>query len=131
MRWKTFIVPVRAETYIGETLPEWITTTRHVLKLEAGAAISDNAFINLAVVNTNKEKSVTVSLDGIGLRLGGVVQGYTAGGEEFTSMDGNSEHEEKIAIKESKWDDWDCLYTFRRLNVTLLKWNSKIKALIE
>jgi alpha-N-arabinofuranosidase len=78
--------------------------------------------MNVAIVNSDEEKSYTTKINGIA--PGSEVQVFTVGGEAFKSADSNSEHAEKVNIRESVWNVTDTSYRFERLSFTLLRWKA-------
>ncbi|VUC25064.1 unnamed protein product [Clonostachys rosea] len=122
MHGKAVSVHTRTGTYQGETFPRWVETTVPVPKLDVSATIDSDGWMNVAVVNSDEEKSYTTKLNGIA--PGSEVQVFTVGGEAFKSADANSEHEEKVNIRESVWKVTDASYRFERLSFTFLRWKA-------
>ena len=122
MHGKSVAVHVRTGTYEGETFPDWVRSTCKIPKLDVSAALSNDGWMNVAVVNTDEDRSFTADFDGLTLKEGQEVEIYTVGGTEFSGRDVNAEGAEKIGIKESRWDGKSKEYTFERLSFTLLRW---------
>ncbi|KAF7554304.1 hypothetical protein G7Z17_g2999 [Cylindrodendrum hubeiense] len=120
MRGKSVSVHVRTETYQGKTFPEWVQSTCAVPKLDVSAAIDDDGWMNVAVVNSDETRSFSTQLAGIDKGI--EVQVFALGGENFVATDANNEENEKIAIRESTWIATGDVYTFERLSFTLLRW---------
>lgn len=126
MHGKTVAAHVRSEVYIGETFPEWIGSTVPVPTLDVSAALSEDGWMNLAVVNSNDTRAQTASLNGLKVRDGAEVEVHTVGGgEQFGAMDSNGESAEKIRIREGRWDGKGGVYKFEKLSFTLLRWQPR------
>ncbi|RMJ19151.1 putative alpha-L-arabinofuranosidase C [Fusarium euwallaceae] len=119
MRGKSVAVHVRSGTYEGPTWPEWIESTCKVPNLDASAAIDEDGWMNVAVVNSDEEKTLSTKLDGI--KVGTEVQVFTVGGETFCASDANSEGNERVRIRETTWTSGES-FRFERLSFTLLRW---------
>ena len=125
MQGKSVPLQVRSPRYDGETFPEWVRSTVAVPFIDASAALSDDGYINLAVVNSDEENSHEVRLHGFSECAGTQADVYTVGGAAFSAADTNSEDNNTISIRESKWDVRPGGYTFEKLSFTLLRWRIK------
>lgn len=117
MRGQSLAVHVRSATYTGRTSPEWLSTTMDIPLLDVSAALSDDDYLNLAVVNVSDSEAMETSLPS----LEGPVQVFLVGGDENDIRDINSWGSEKVAIKESEWDGLG-KFTFQKHSFTLLRW---------
>jgi alpha-L-arabinofuranosidase len=122
MHGRAVVVHVRTGLYDGQTFPDWIGSTCSVPKLDVSAAINNDGWMNVAVVNSNENDSVMATLDGLKVIEGQQVEVYTVGGNGYDASDTNIEGIEKIGIKEGRWDGKDMIYWFERLSFTVLRW---------
>ena len=120
MRGKSVAVHVRTPVYEGKTFPEWVQTTLAVPKLDVSAAVSDDGWVSLSVVNSDEARDFPTKLDG--LPAGTTVQVLQMGGKAFKADDTNSDGDEKVAIAESTWKAGEGTYLFERLSFTMLRW---------
>lgn len=118
MRGHAIALNVRAPEYTGRTNPAWIRATVETPFLDCSAALGDDGFINLAVVNVSEDKDYEVSLEGLKAEN---VEVFTVSGEGVQVT--NTEEDEKVGIKESAWDGKG-KFTFGRHSFTLLRWKS-------
>lgn len=124
MHGRAVAVHVRTALYDGPTFPDWIESTCRVPKLDVSAAVSDDGWVNVAVVNPNEDSDVVATLDGLKVNEGQDAEVYTVGGNGFDASDANIEGVEKIGIRESRWDGKGMAYSFERLSFTLLRWKA-------
>ncbi|PSK40126.1 Paxillin-like protein 1 [Elsinoe australis] len=117
MRGHTVAVNVRGEEYEGRTEPKWIRGTIETPFLDVSCAVSDDGWVNLAVVNVSEDKDFATDLQG----AGGSVDVYTVTGSG--PMVTNTEAKEEVGIKESKWDGKGA-FTFPKHSLTLLRWKA-------
>lgn len=120
MRGSAIHVGLRCGEYTGETQPAWIQSAAvDTPWLDASAAVDDEGWVNLAVVNIHAEKAFETEIKA---ELGtGGVEVYTVTGSGVDVV--NTEAKEEVGIKESKWDGKG-LYTFPKHSFTLLRWKS-------
>ncbi|KAJ5649911.1 uncharacterized protein N7484_003634 [Penicillium longicatenatum] len=85
--------------------------------LDVSAALSEDDYMNLAVVNVSDSQAMETSLP----LLEGPVQVFKVGGDENDIRDINSWGSEKVAIKESEWDGSGS-FKFQKHSFTLLRW---------
>ncbi|KAL3492151.1 glycoside hydrolase superfamily [Aspergillus germanicus] len=122
MHGKAIAVHVRSPIHSGEkTMPEWVGSTCVIPKLDVSAAVSEDGWVSLVVVNTD-EKSHEVKLDGVHIPDGQVPEVYIVGGEGFQATDQNNEGDERTAIQKGKWDGKGDVFTFQRLSLTMIRW---------
>jgi alpha-N-arabinofuranosidase len=122
MRGKTLAVHVCASAYTGRTFPEWLQTTSDTPLLDVSAALSDDGYVNLAVVNISENKSMSTALSVP--HTSGTVSVFVVGGNVNGIRDNNTEHSQKVYIRESKWHG-DGPYTFEAHSFTLLRWKAE------
>ncbi|CZR54882.1 related to alpha-L-arabinofuranosidase 1 [Phialocephala subalpina] len=121
MRGKALATHVSAETYSGRTFPEWLASTRELPLLDVSAAVSDDGWVNLAVVNIDEERDLETSMpEGVGKNS--EVQVYVVGGKENGIRDYNTQGSEKVSIRESRWNGRGAKFIFERRSFTLLRW---------
>ncbi|KAF2787835.1 glycoside hydrolase family 51 protein, partial [Melanomma pulvis-pyrius CBS 109.77] len=118
MRGHSVALSVRAPEYLGRTNPAWIRGTIETPFLDASAALGEDGWVTLAVVNVHEERDFEVELKGV---KEGKVDVYTVTGESAAVV--NTEGEEKVGIKESSWDGVG-KYTFGKSSLTLLRWKA-------
>ncbi|KAJ5721958.1 uncharacterized protein N7483_009892 [Penicillium malachiteum] len=85
--------------------------------LDVSAALGDDDYLNLAVVNLSDSKSIETSLP----LIEGTVQVFTVGGNENNIRDINSWVSTKIVITESEWNE-SGRFVFQKHSFTLLRW---------
>lgn len=117
MRGQSLATHVRATTYNGRTFPEFLASTVDLPLLDVSAALSEDGYMNLAVVNISETEDMTPKLPAVA----GPVQVFTVGGKNNQIRDVNIEGSEKVSIHESKWDGLG-KYTFEKHSFTLLRW---------
>jgi alpha-N-arabinofuranosidase len=118
MRGSTVQVNVKSPEYVGRTNPKWIRGTIETPYLDVSAAVGEDGYVNLAVTNVSEEKDFETEVAGV---KEGEVQVFTVGGDNVNVV--NTESEEKVAIKESKWDGKG-KFTFGKHSFTLLRWKA-------
>ncbi|KAF2228185.1 glycoside hydrolase superfamily [Elsinoe ampelina] len=117
MRGHTVAVSVRSEEYEGPTEPAWIRGTIETPFLDVSATVSEDGWVNLAVVNVHEEKGFETDLQGVGAEVD--VYTVTGSGPMVT----NTEEKQEVGIEETKWDGKGA-YTFPKHSVTLLRWKA-------
>ncbi|KAJ5731818.1 hypothetical protein N7493_003299 [Penicillium malachiteum] len=117
MRGQSLAVHVRSPTYTGRTSPEWLESTMDIPMLDVSAALSDDDYLNLAVVNLSDCESVETSLP----LIEGSVQVFTVGGNKNDIRDTNSWGSTKVVITESEWCE-SGRFVFEKHSFTLLRW---------
>jgi len=123
MRGKTLGVHVRSGVYDGRTTPEWLRKVSDMETpwLDVSAAIGDDGFINLAVINISEERAWETEI--VGVQGKGEVQVHTIGGDVKDVRETNFDGVQRVGIIESKWDG-SGKYTFSRHSFTLLRWKA-------
>ena len=116
MRGHTVAVNVRSPEYGGRTNPNWVRGTIETPFLDVSACVGDDGFVNLAVTNVSEDNDYEVDLRGV---ESGDVEVFTVGGDNVNVV--NTEGEQKVGIKEGKWDGQG-KYTFAKHSFTLLRW---------
>lgn len=117
MRGCTVAVNVRCSEYVGPTEPAWIRGTIETPWLDVSATMSDDKWLNLAVVNINEEKDFEVDIKGIGGEE--EAQVYTVTGSRTVAT--NTEDEQQVSVRESKWDGSSC-FVFPKHSLTIVRW---------
>ncbi|KAK7515246.1 glycoside hydrolase superfamily [Phyllosticta citriasiana] len=119
MRGYTVPVALKCAEYEGPTKPEWIRGTIETPWLDVSAAVSDDGWVNLAVVNLHKEQDIDASTDGI---VEGKTISWTTVSEALdepgSSSDGSTTD---VLVKEVQHLSTDKLY-FRKMSFNLLRW---------
>ncbi|KAF6800231.1 alpha-l-arabinofuranosidase [Colletotrichum sojae] len=119
MRGSTIATNVRSPEYEGPTEPNWIRGAIETPYLDVSAALDDNGYVNLAVVNVHETKNFSVDVNGIA--AGAEVDVYTVTGESVSVV--NTGDKNPVGIAESKWDGKGP-YEFVKASVTLLRWKA-------
>jgi alpha-N-arabinofuranosidase len=117
MRGQSVAVHVRSPVYKARTTPEWLASTMDVPLLDVSAALSDDGYLNLAVVNVLESESKETSLPAIE----GPVEVFCVGGNENDIRDTNTWGSQKVGVKESTWNGQG-KFTFEKHSFTLLRW---------
>lgn len=118
MRGWTIGTHVSCATYQGETSPKWLQGVKEVPWLDASAALGEDGFATLAVVNIHDSQSFATKVEGVQ----GAIQVFTVTGEHV--MVSNLEGKEEVCVQESSWDGAG-LYTFPKHSLTLLRWKNE------
>ncbi|KAJ9650161.1 hypothetical protein H2198_010523 [Neophaeococcomyces mojaviensis] len=122
MRGKSLAVHVCSAAYNGRTCPEFLASTVELPLLDLSAALSDDGYMNLAVVNIHETESTEVALP----EVNGPVQVFTVGGNINQIQDVNVEGSEKVYIRQSNWDGNSDKFTFEKHSFTLLRWKTQV-----
>ncbi|KAI0131073.1 glycoside hydrolase family 51 protein [Daldinia grandis] len=120
MRGWTVATHVRSGAYEGETTPAWLQGTLGEAGapwLDVSAALGDDGYVNLAVVNISETEDFAVQIKGVGAD----VSVYTVSGSQVSST--NREGKEEVSLSEGKWNGQG-KYTFVKHTFTLLRWRS-------
>ncbi|OJJ94632.1 hypothetical protein ASPACDRAFT_1909013 [Aspergillus aculeatus ATCC 16872] len=117
MRGHSVAVHVRSPVYRGRTTPEWLASTMDISLLDVSASLSDDNYLNLAVVNVSDSKSIETSLPAID----GPVEVFCVGGNDNDIRDTNTWGSQKVGVKESTWDGQG-KFLFQKHSFTLLRW---------
>lgn len=118
MRGWTLAVNVRCGEYEGPTVPQWIRGAIETPWLDVSAAINEEGIVSLVVVNVHETKDFSTKLQGLPTD-GQSIEVYTVTGKDATVV--NTESEQAVSIKESKWDGKGS-FTFPKLSMTMLRW---------
>jgi hypothetical protein len=121
MRGKSLATHVCASVFNGPTFPGWLESTSELPLLDVSAALSDDGYVNLAVVNVAEEKPMSTTLS-IPANVESVSV-FTVGGKVNGIRDNNTEGSEKVYIRESKWNRQGP-FTFEQHSFTLLRWKA-------
>jgi alpha-N-arabinofuranosidase len=120
MRGKSLATHVCSAAYTGTTFPNWLASTADLPLLDASAALGDDGYVNLAVVNIAEDRDMETALV---VPRGVQVQVFVVGGRANDIRDHNVQGKEKVAIKESVWDATD-KFVFEKRSFTLLRWKA-------
>lgn len=120
MQGQSLATHVRSAAYTGRTMPEWLQSTMDMPLLDVSAALSDDGFVNLAVVNISETQAMETTLP-VPARP---VKVFVVGGNVNGIRDNNTEGSEKVYIRESKWTGGDN-FTFEKHSFTLLRWKAE------
>ncbi|KAJ6190386.1 hypothetical protein N7519_000407 [Penicillium mononematosum] len=118
MRGWTVASHVSCGTYDGETTPKWIRSAKDTPWLDVSAALGDDGFVNLAVVNIHDSQDFDSRVEG----AQGEVTVFTVTADDLSASNMNGK--EEVAIKESTWDGSGS-YVFPRHSLTLLRWKAE------
>jgi alpha-N-arabinofuranosidase len=115
MRGWTVGAHVSCGTYEGETAPVWLRGAMETPWLDVSAAVGEDGFVNLAVVNIHDERGIEARAEGVK----GDVNVFTVTGVDVavTNMKGS----EEVSVRESTWDGAGN-YVFPKHSLTLLRW---------
>ncbi len=119
MRGHTIATHTSSTTYDGETSPAWLRNTSDTPWLDVSAAIADDGWVSLVVVNIHPDHTFELKVDG--LSSGVEVEVYTVTGEKWDDF--NTVEQEKVGLKQSSWKA-DGKYSFEKMSITMLRWKS-------
>lgn len=118
MRGWTVATHVSSGAYGGETQPVWQQAVVKSPWLDVSATVSEDGWVNLAVVNLHQERAWEAELEGV--KAGGSgVKVFTVSGSKWDVV--NTEKEQQVGIKESEWKG-EGEFKFERMSFTLLRW---------
>jgi alpha-N-arabinofuranosidase len=120
MRGRSLAAHVRSTAYTGRTMPEWLASTMDLPLLDVSAALSDDSFVNLAVVNLSSTEAMETALPVIR----GPVKVFVVGGNVNHIRDNNVEGNERVYVRESKWGGGE-KFIFEKHSFTLLRWKAE------
>lgn len=118
MRGWNIATHVSCSSYEDETEPKWLRAAADTPWLDVSAAMSEDGWVSLVVVNTNLTDSFEVDLEGVDAQHG-AVEVYTVTGKQWDVT--NTDQEEKVGIVESKWDGRGA-FKFPNMSMTMLRW---------
>jgi alpha-N-arabinofuranosidase len=121
MRGKSLATHVRSAAYEGKTFPAWLASTMELPLLDVSAALSDDGWMNLAVVNISETEAMQTKLP----EVTSPVKVFVVGGNGTHIRDNNQKGAEKVSIRESSWDG-DGIFAFEEHSFTLLRWKLKV-----
>jgi alpha-N-arabinofuranosidase len=105
--------------YGGATEPAWIQAAVDTPWLDVSAALGDDGFLSLAVVNIHEDKGFETDLRGLNVEGGVEVHTVSGSGVKVVNTDGKQE----VGIEESKWDGKGS-FTFPKHSLTILRWKA-------
>lgn len=88
--------------------------------MDVSAALDNEGYVNLAVVNLHESDAAETKLP----MIKGPIQVFVVGGHVNGILDNNVEGDEKVYIRESKWQGGD-VFSFERHSFTLLRWKAE------
>lgn len=118
MRGWTVAAHVSCGTYEGETAPRWVRSAKDIPWLDVSAAMGEDGYVNVAVVNIHDLRDFESKVEGI-LAPANVFT-VTAADVTATNMKGN----EEVRVQESMWDGKGS-YVFPKHSFTLLRWKAE------
>lgn len=108
--------------YTGSTKPEWVRGVARMCWLDVAAAIDDDGWVNVSVVNAHDEKDIEVDFHALGSQIADAeIHTVTGTDVRVTNMDGS----QNVGIEVSKWDGSSGRYKFPKHSFTLLRWSPK------
>jgi alpha-N-arabinofuranosidase len=120
MRGKTVGAHVRSGAYEGRTKPAWVRMTEDTPWLDVSCALSDDGFMNLAVINISEDRDLETRIIGLEPK---VVEVFAVGTDNTSVSDTNFDGVQRVGIVESKWDG-NGNYTFPKHTFSLLRWKA-------
>ncbi|CAH0000159.1 unnamed protein product [Clonostachys byssicola] len=118
MRGSSVAVGLRAGEYTGDTHPAWLRSAVNTPWLDVSAALSDDGWISLAVVNIHEEKDFETEIRGAVSE----VEVHSVGGSALDVV--NTAEKQEVGITESKWDGKGA-FTFPKRSLTILRWKAQ------
>lgn len=118
MRGSSVAVGLRAGEYTGDTHPAWLRSAVNTPWLDVSAALSDDGWVNLAVVNIHEEKDFETEIRGAVSQ----VEVHSVGGSALDVV--NTAEKQEVGITESKWDGKGA-FTFPKRSLTILRWKAQ------
>lgn len=115
MRGHTIATHVSSPVYDGETEPKWLQAAADIPWLDVSAAIDDDGWASLVVVNLHLEENFEVALDGVYT----TAKVYTVTGKKWDVV--NTAGEENVGVQEGEWK-CEPKYTFPKQSMTMLRW---------
>ncbi|KAL2212069.1 alpha-N-arabinofuranosidase [Sarocladium strictum] len=117
MRGTTLQVHLQSGEYEGTTNEAWLRGKLETPWLDVSAAINDEGWVSLVVVNIHDKKTFSTKVDGI--PKGAKVDVYTVTGESLDVT--NTAEKTNVEVKESKWEATET-YDFPKASMTMLRW---------
>ena len=119
MKGWTIACHVACTEYQGPTNPEWIRGTKETPWLDVSAAVDEDGWVAMCVVNMHREDSIYTRVHGLEKSKSGVqVFTVTGSGIDVTNMDGR----EEVGIQESTLDKKPSSFTFPKHSLTMIRW---------
>jgi alpha-N-arabinofuranosidase len=117
MRGTTLQAHLQSGEYEGTTNEAWLRGKLETPWLDVSAAINDEGWVSLVVVNIHDKKTFSTKVDGI--PKGVKVDVYTVTGESLDVT--NTAEKTNVEVKESKWEATET-YHFPKASMTMLRW---------
>lgn len=122
MRGTAVAVSLRSGVYGGETEPAWVRGAIETPWLDVSAALGDDGWLNLAVVNIHAEKDFETEVKGPSGSISGFSpQVFRVSGSSVDVV--NTEEKQEVGIQEIECGGGD-LVTFPKHSFTLLRWKA-------
>lgn len=120
MRGWTIGAHVSCGAYEGETSPAWLRGVKDTPWLDVSAALGDDGFVNVVVVNIHETRDFRTNVEGV---VGaGPVTVYTVTGANVSAT--NMKGKQEVGVQESTWDGKGS-YVFPKHSLTLLRWKAE------
>lgn len=117
MRGSAIAVHVSSGEYLGETQPPWIRGAIETPWLDVSAALDDQGYATLAVVNIHESQDFETDIQG--LAVGIRAQVFTVSGQDVKVV--NTEDDQKVGVREADWDS-SGTFTFPKHSLTMIRW---------
>jgi alpha-L-arabinofuranosidase len=118
MRGWTVATHVSSAAYEGVTEPKWIRAAVDTPWLDVSATVSNDGYVNLAVVNVHPTESFDIDVGGIQVSEG-IGRKFVVTGERWDVV--NVDGTENVGIEESEWNGKGKV-RFVKQSMTLLRW---------
>ncbi|CAH0053606.1 unnamed protein product [Clonostachys solani] len=118
MRGSSVAVGLRSGEYTGDTHPAWLRSAVNTPWLDVSAALSDDGWISLAVVNIHEEKDFETEIRGAVSQ----VEVHSVSGSALDVV--NTAEKQEVGITESEWDG-EGAFTFPKRSLTILRWKAQ------
>ena len=116
MRGWTIGAHVSCGTFEGETSPKWLRGAKDTPWLDVSAALNEDGWVSVAVVNVHESKDFETTIEGV---PEAEIKVYTVNGSgvSVTNMKGKQE----VGVQESVWNGKGA-YTFPKHSMTMFRW---------
>lgn len=128
MRGSTVAVHLHSGVYDGPTRPEWVRGAMETPWLDVSAALDDDGFVTLAVVNISPDRDIETLVEGIVTthgEKGQKVAVYTVSGEAVDVINPPGE-KQYVSVQEGSWDGQGS-HVFPRHSLTMLRWRCQAR----
>ena len=118
MRGWTIATHLTCSTYEGETEPKWMRSAVDTPWLDVSAAMDEDGWVSLVVVNVHMKENFELDVDGLKPDDGGV-KIYLITADNWDAV--NTADCEEVSIKESSWEA-NGKVKFPRMSITMMRW---------